>query len=69
MSAALGLERTIFEGPSAEAANWYVREFGKDVNLLVNHTRTGQVACLRAGLWGMRDTWGRVVSFQGLKGE
>jgi phosphosulfolactate synthase (CoM biosynthesis protein A) len=41
-----------------------VREFGMDVNLFVDHSQIVQLSGLRAGIWGMADTFGKVVSFR-----
>lgn len=60
----LPAERVMFEAADPAVFNWYVREFGADVNLFVDHSQIVQLACLRAGIWGMADTWGRVVSFE-----
>jgi phosphosulfolactate synthase (CoM biosynthesis protein A) len=45
--------------------NWYIREFGVDVNMFVDHSQIVQLGCLRTGIWGMADTFGKVVSYRG----
>lgn len=57
-------ERVMFEAADPQVFNWYVREFGADVNLFVDHSQIVQLSCLRHGIWGTADTWGRVVSFK-----
>lgn len=44
--------------------NWYIREFGIDVNLFVDHSQIVQLSCLRHGIWGMADTFGKLVSYR-----
>lgn len=60
----LPMEKVMFEAAEPKVFNWYVREFGVDVNLFVDHSQVVQLACLRSGIWGMADTFGKVVSFR-----
>lgn len=57
-------ERVMFEAADPKVYNWYIREFGIDVNLFVDHSQIVQLTCLRSGIWGTADTWGKVVSFR-----
>ncbi|KAK3291402.1 uncharacterized protein B0H64DRAFT_330310 [Chaetomium fimeti] len=57
-------ERVMFEAADPKVFNWYVREFGADVNLFVDHSQIVQLSCLRQGIWGMGDTFGKVVTFR-----
>jgi phosphosulfolactate synthase (CoM biosynthesis protein A) len=56
-------EKVMFEAADPKVFNWYIREFGADINLFVDHSQIVQLACLRRGIWGMADTFGRVTSF------
>jgi phosphosulfolactate synthase (CoM biosynthesis protein A) len=60
----LPMDRVMFEAADPKVYNWYVREFGVDVNLFVDHAQIVQVECLRRGIWGMADTFGTVVSYR-----
>jgi phosphosulfolactate synthase (CoM biosynthesis protein A) len=60
---ALGLEHVMFEAAEPEVFTWYVRNYGPDVNLFVDHSQIVQLECLRAGIWGTASTWGRVVTY------
>jgi phosphosulfolactate synthase (CoM biosynthesis protein A) len=60
----LPMEKVMFEAADPAVFNWYIREFGMDVNLFVDHSQAVQLACLRSGIWGMADTFGKVVSFR-----
>ncbi|KAF7116267.1 hypothetical protein CNMCM5793_004343 [Aspergillus hiratsukae] len=56
----LPTERVMFEAADPKVFNWYIREFGIDVNLFVDHSQIVQLSCLRQGIWGTADTWGLV---------
>ncbi|KAI6112016.1 sulfonate biosynthesis enzyme [Pisolithus croceorrhizus] len=60
----LPMERVMFEAADPKVFNWYIREFGADVNLFVDHSQIVQLSCLRSGIWGMADTFGKVVSYR-----
>jgi phosphosulfolactate synthase (CoM biosynthesis protein A) len=61
----VGLEGVMFEAADPEVFNWYVKTFGADVNLFVDHSQVVQLECLRQGLWGTHDTWGRIITYRG----
>jgi phosphosulfolactate synthase (CoM biosynthesis protein A) len=60
----LGLEQVIFESAEPDVFSWYVKNYGIDVNLFVDHSQIVQLECLRAGIWGTHDTWGRVLAYR-----
>ncbi|KFA77099.1 hypothetical protein S40288_09732 [Stachybotrys chartarum IBT 40288] len=60
----LPMENTMYEAAEPKVFSWYVREFGMDVNLFVDHSQIVQLSGLRTGIWGMADTFGKVVSFR-----
>lgn len=62
---AVGLDKVMFEAADPEVFAWYVKHFGPDVNLFVDHSQIVQLECLRSGLWGTTSLWGRVVTFKG----
>ncbi|MGE5247340.1 MAG: phosphosulfolactate synthase [Verrucomicrobiota bacterium] len=62
---ALGLERVMFEAADPEVFSWYVKSYGPEVNLFVDHSQIVQLECLRSGIWGTKSTWGRVVTYRG----
>ena len=43
----------------------YVKSFGADVNLFVDHSQVVQLECLRRGVWGTKSVWGRVLTYKG----
>jgi len=60
----LPMEKVMFEGADPKVFNWYIREFGPDVNLFVDHSQIVQLTCLRCGIWGMADTFGKIATFR-----
>lgn len=62
---ALGLERVMFEAADPEVFAWYIKNYGAEVNLFVDHSQIVQLECLRAGIWGTRSLWGRVLTYKG----
>ncbi len=62
---ALGLEKVMFEAADPEVFAWYIKNYGADVNLFVDHSQIVQLETLRAGIWGTKSLWGRVVTYKG----
>jgi len=62
---ALGPERVMFEAADPEVFSWYVKSYGPEVNLFVDHSQVVQLECLRSGVWGTKDLWGRVLTYKG----
>jgi len=63
--AALGLEKVMFEAADPEVFAWYVKNYGPEVNLFVDHCQIVQLECLRSGVWGDKSLWGRVLTYKG----
>ena len=61
----LGLEKVMFEAADPEVFSWYVKSYGPEINLFVDHSQIVQLECLRSGIWGTKSTWGRVVTYKG----
>jgi phosphosulfolactate synthase (CoM biosynthesis protein A) len=61
---AIGLEQLMFEAADPEVFAWYIKNYGPDVNLFVDHSQIVQLECLRSGLWGTKSTWGRILTFR-----
>jgi phosphosulfolactate synthase (CoM biosynthesis protein A) len=58
----LGLEKVMFEGADPAVFEWYVKNYGNDVNLFVDHSQIVQLEALRSGIWGTKSTWGRILN-------
>jgi len=61
---ALGLEQVMFEAASPPVFAWYIKNYGPEVNLFVDHSQIVQLECLRAGIWGTTSLWGRVLTYK-----
>jgi len=61
----LGLEHVMFEASDPEVFTWYIKNYGPEVNLFVDHSQIVQLECLRSGIWGTKSLWGRVVTYKG----
>ncbi len=61
----LGLEKVMFEASDPPVFQWYIKNYGPEVNLFVDHSQIVQLECLRAGIWGTSDLWGRVWTYKG----
>jgi hypothetical protein len=60
----LGLDQVMFEAAEPDVFSWYIKNYGIDVNLFVDHSQIVQLECLRAGIWGTQDTWGRILTYR-----
>ncbi len=61
---ALGLESVMFEAADPEVFAWYIKNYGPEVNLFVDHSQIVQLECLRSGIWGAKSLWGRVLTYK-----
>jgi phosphosulfolactate synthase (CoM biosynthesis protein A) len=60
----LGLDAVMFEAADPAVFEWYIKNYGAEVNLFVDHSQIVQLECLRAGIWGTKSTWGRITTFK-----
>lgn len=61
---ALGLEKVMFEAADPEVFAWYIKNYGPEVNLFVDHSQIVQLESLRSGIWGTKSLWGRVLTYK-----
>src|SRR5437660_8244758 len=61
----IGMEKLMFEAAEPEVFAWYIKNYGAEVNLFVDHSQIVQLECLRAGIWGTKSLWGRVLTYKG----
>jgi phosphosulfolactate synthase (CoM biosynthesis protein A) len=59
----IGIDKLMFEAADPEVFAWYVKTYGPEVNLFVDHSQIVQLESLRAGIWGTKSVWGRVVTY------
>jgi phosphosulfolactate synthase (CoM biosynthesis protein A) len=62
---ARGLEKVMFEASDPQVFAWYIKNYGPEVNLFVDHSQIVQLECLRSGIWGTAGLWGRVQTYGG----
>jgi phosphosulfolactate synthase (CoM biosynthesis protein A) len=60
----LSAEKLMFEAADPEVFAWYIKNYGPDVNLFVDHSQIVQLECLRSGIWGTKSLWGRVLGYK-----
>jgi phosphosulfolactate synthase (CoM biosynthesis protein A) len=60
----LGTEKVMFEAADPEVFAWYIKNYGPEVNLFVDHSQIVQLECLRSGIWGTASLWGRVLTYR-----
>ncbi len=60
----LGVEKTMFEAADPDVFGWYIKNYGPEVNLFVDHSQIILLECLRSGIWGTKSLWGRVLTYK-----
>lgn len=63
----LGLEKIMFEAAEPDVFQWYIKNYGPEINLFVDHSQIVQLECLRSGIWGTKSLWGRVLTYKGVE--
>ncbi|WP_022871782.1 phosphosulfolactate synthase [Nesterenkonia alba] len=58
----LGIENVMFEAADPPVFEWYIKNYGNEVNLFVDHSQVLQLEGLRQNIWGNKSTWGRVIN-------
>ncbi|MGJ0392453.1 MAG: phosphosulfolactate synthase [Methylocystis sp.] len=56
----LGIDKVMFEAADPPVFEWYVKNYGNEVNLFIDHSQIVQLEALRSGIWGTKSTWGRI---------
>ena len=46
----VGMENVMFEAANPQVFEWYIKNYGVDVNLFIDHSQTVQLECLRRGI-------------------
>ena len=60
----IGMEKLMFEAADPDVFEWYIKNYGADVNLFIDYSQIVQLECLRAGIWGTKSLWGRVITYR-----
>ncbi len=58
----VGIEKVMFEAADPLVFEWYIKTYGNEVNLFVDHSQVLQLECLRQNIWGNKSTWGRIAN-------
>ncbi|TAN08709.1 MAG: phosphosulfolactate synthase [Rhodanobacteraceae bacterium] len=58
----VGTEHVMFEAADPPVYEWYIKNYGNEVNLFVDHSQILQLEGLRQNIWGNKSTWGRVIN-------
>ncbi|MEO8779502.1 MAG: phosphosulfolactate synthase [Rhodanobacter sp.] len=58
----VGLEHVMFEAADPPVFEWYIKNYGNEVNLFVDHSQILQLEGLRQNIWGNKSTWGRIAN-------
>ena len=62
--AKFGYKTWMFEASDPPVFKWYLKTFGKDVNLFIDHSQIVEFNAWRLGLWGDSDIWkGKRLSY------
>src|SRR5699024_4619536 len=60
----LGMEKLMCEAADPEVFAWYIKNYGPEVNVFVDHSQIVQLETLRRGIWGTTSLWGRVLTYK-----
>lgn len=60
---AFELDNVMFEGDDRDVYTRYIKQYGPEVNLFVDHSRVTHLECSRRGGWGMHPVINRVATF------
>lgn len=63
----LGTEKVMFEAAEPDVFEWYIKNYGPEVNVFVDHSQIVQLEGLRRGIWGTKSLWRRVLTYPGDK--
>lgn len=60
----LGLDKVMFEAADPPVFEWYLKNYGPEVNLFIDHSQIVHLETLRSGIWGTKSLWGRIVTYK-----
>lgn len=60
----LGYEKLMFEAADPHVFEWLIHNYGYDLNLFVDHSQIVQLECIRRGIWGSGNNWGRIRGYK-----
>lgn len=60
----LGIDKVMFEAADPEVFIWYIKNYGPEMNLFIDHSQIVQLEAVREGIWGTNSIWGRIVTYK-----
>jgi phosphosulfolactate synthase (CoM biosynthesis protein A) len=65
-----GFESWMFESSDPPVFKWYLKNFGSNVNLFIDHSQIVEYTAWRAKLWGDPEIWkGKTLSYKSKKND
>lgn len=61
---AIGIEKIIFEAAEPKVFEWYIRNFGPEVNVFIDHSQALLLEAVRSGVWGSNSLFNRVFTYK-----
>jgi phosphosulfolactate synthase (CoM biosynthesis protein A) len=61
----VGLDNCVFEAADPAVFAWYIKSFGPEVNVFVDHSQVLELEAMRSGTWGTNELFGRVRTWKG----
>lgn len=58
----VGLDNVMFEAADPLVFEWYLKNYGNEVNLFVDHSQILQLEGMRQNIWGNKGSWGRIIN-------
>ncbi len=62
---AIGIEKIIFEAAEPKVFEWYIKNFGPEVNVFIDHSQALLLEAVRSGVWGSTTLFNRVFTYKG----
>jgi len=62
---AIGIEKIIFEAAEPKVFEWYIKNFGPEVNVFIDHSQALLLEAVRSGVWGSNSLFNRVFTYKG----
>lgn len=60
-----GIKKWMFEAADPLVFKWYLKNFGPDINLFIDHSQIVEFTAWKTKLWGDKDIWkGKKVSYR-----
>jgi phosphosulfolactate synthase (CoM biosynthesis protein A) len=60
----VGYEKLMFEAADPDVFSWYIKNYGPEINLVIDHSQIAQLEALRSGIRGTKSLWGKVFTYK-----